>query len=41
VEIGEAQLPLLVEPLEDPVAVIADNEEPAAAEPEPVPAASE
>jgi hypothetical protein len=40
VEIGEAQLPLLVEPLEDPVAVIADDEEPAA-EPEPVPAASE
>jgi hypothetical protein len=26
VEIGEAQLPLLVEPVEDPLVVIADDE---------------
>jgi hypothetical protein len=40
VEIGEAQVPLLVEPVEDPLAVIAEDEEQLPAEPEPVPAAS-
>jgi hypothetical protein len=41
-EIGDVQLPLLVEPVEDPLAAIGDDDqEQVPVEPEPVPVASE